>query len=185
MERKIFMGIAIAIAVGGLFLALEAGDFTIFYGFAVFGVFVYLLFTFITYCQKYTNEQEQKARELRRTDKICFAVVGLQHLGPRSQKRAQRLKPYTDVVLEVDNENEFDPNAVRVMTEDGYLIGYVPAKYARKMRWILEGENKWATIDRIDEEKDEDGKWQLRMYAYKNYKVYRNGLAYQESEDEE
>lgn len=184
MERKIFMGIAIAIAACGLIGTIQTGDFTIFFVCAFMGVFVYLLFTFITYCQKSTKEKEQKARELKRTDKICFAVVGLQHLGPRSQKRAQRLKPYTDVVLEVDNENEFDPNAVRVMTEDGYLIGYVPAKYARKMRWILEGENKWATIDRIDEEKDEDGKWQLRMYAYKNYKVYRNGMAYQEPEDE-
>lgn len=184
MERKIFMGIAIAIAAVGLFAALGTGDFTIFLGHAVFGVFVYLLFMFITHCQKYTKEKEQKARELKRTDKICFAVVGLQHLGPRSQKRAQSLEPYTDVVLKVDNENEFDPNAVRVMTEDGYLIGYVPAKYARKMRWILEVENKWATIDRIDEVKDEDGKWQLEMYAYKEYKVYRNGMTYQEPEDE-
>lgn len=185
MKRKIFMGIALALAAWGLYGTLKTGDSVLFVSCAGFGAAVFLFSEFIAYCQKSTEAKEQKARELKRTDKICFAVVGLQHLGPRSQKRAQRLKPYTDVVLEVDNENEFDPNAVRVMTEDGYLIGYVPAKYARKMRWILEGENKWATIDRIDEVKDEDGKWQLRMYAYKNYKVYRNGLAYQDSEDEE
>lgn len=178
------MGIALALAAWGLYGTVKTGDSVFFVFCAGLGAVVFLFSEFIAYCQKSTEEKEQKARELKRTDKICFAVVGLQHLGPRSQKRAQRLEIDTDVVLEVDNENEFDPNAVRVMTEDGYHIGYVPAKYARKMRWILEVENKWATIDRIDEVKDEDGEWQLRMYAYKKYKVYRNGMPYQEPEDE-
>lgn len=184
MKRKIFMGIALALAAWGLYGAVKTGDSEFFVFCAGLGAAVFLFSEFIAYCQKSSEEKERKARELKRTDKICFAVVGLQHLGPRSQKRAQSLEPYTDVVLKVDNENEFDPNAVRVMTEDGYHIGYVPAKYARKMRWILEVENKWATIDRIDEVKDKDGKWQLEMYAYKEYKVYRNGMTYQEPEDE-
>ena len=51
--------------------------------------------------------------------------VGLYYRTAAEQTRAMNLKPGEALRLEPEPTNPFDPNAVKVLTEDGFHIGYV------------------------------------------------------------
>ncbi len=57
---------------------------------------------------------------------IHFFAHGLSHLPPESQERINKLEPGENLLLVCDTENQHDPNARMLQTNDGYKVGYCP-----------------------------------------------------------
>lgn len=57
-------------------------------------------------------------------------IVGMSyHTG--AKEKVAKLPDNTTVILRRDPQNEYDSNAVKVMTRDGFMLGYLPATKAR------------------------------------------------------
>lgn len=87
--------------------------------------------------------------------KLTMALVGTKFRGPEIIALVNSLSTGTPLVLEPEPENEYDPSAVKVLTEDGTHIGYVNAKQTHQLAGIstwplpatlLHDENTWPMI---------------------------------------
>ena len=58
--------------------------------------------------------------------RAVFFVHGLRHYQPESLDRALRLRPQDPLRAEPDPANPSDPRALRILSEDGVLLGFVP-----------------------------------------------------------
>lgn len=67
------------------------------------------------------------------TFSISFAVKGLQYRDEDAQDAAYGLEEGDYLELEKEPDNEYDPYAVKVLTTDGYHIGYVEATKAKRI----------------------------------------------------
>lgn len=67
------------------------------------------------------------------TFSISFAVKGLQYRDEDAQDAAHELEEGDDLELEEESDNEYDPYAIKVITIDGYHIGYVEATKAKRI----------------------------------------------------
>lgn len=67
-----------------------------------------------------------------------FFVHGIRHVPLPAQARISTLRPGESLVLEPENNNTDDSQAVAVLTEgDRVRIGYVPRYLAREVRALL------------------------------------------------
>lgn len=73
------------------------------------------------------------------SDTLSFAVKGLNYRSEEEQEAAKNLEEGDDLLLEGEPTNEHDPFAIKVLTTEGYHIGYVEAT---KSRYISENMHK-------------------------------------------
>lgn len=69
---------------------------------------------------------------------ISFAVKGLQYRDEEAQDAAYSLEEGDDLVLEKEPDNEYDKNAIKVLTIDGYHIGYVEGTKSKRISQNLD-----------------------------------------------
>lgn len=55
-----------------------------------------------------------------------FWMHGYRHLMPEQQARVLRLVPDEPLIARAEPDNQFDPNAVQLISTDGIVVGYVP-----------------------------------------------------------
>lgn len=65
------------------------------------------------------------------SDTLSFALKGLNYRDEDEQAAAEDLEEGDDLILEEEPTNEYDPFAIKVLTADGYHIGYVEASKAK------------------------------------------------------
>ena len=80
-------------------------------------------------CRKAEEEREKAGLSYQH---IFFVVAGTQYRSDEAIERANGLEFQEKLFLEWEKDNPHDPYAVKVLTDDGYHIGYMPAKYTRK-----------------------------------------------------
>lgn len=80
-------------------------------------------------CRKAEEEREKAGLSYQH---IFFVVAGSQYRSDEAIERANGLEFQEKLFLEWEKDNPHDPYAVKVLTDDGYHIGYMPAKYTRK-----------------------------------------------------
>lgn len=68
-----------------------------------------------------------------------FTIAGTYYRTQEEIFCAENLQIGEELVLEKEPTNEFDKNAIKVLTEDGYHIGYIPKKLCRMFNDILVG----------------------------------------------
>lgn len=89
---------------------------------------------------------------------VSFKIKGLQYREEDEQEAAYGLEEGDSLELEEEPDNEYDPFAIKVMTEEGYHIGYVEASKAKRictnMSDLIE-----CRVDRVVEYED------LHIYA--------------------
>lgn len=61
----------------------------------------------------------------------------------------------TDCALMPEPQNEFDPQAIKVVAEDGHHLGYIPTDMTDFVRSMTAGEFPYRCIAFIDEKQDE------------------------------
>lgn len=77
---------------------------------------------------------ESPHHDINKVSVIKFKVAGLYYRPYYNQHRAARLKINEPLKLEAEPDNEFDPNAIKVMTSDNVELGYMPKDLAAK--WV-------------------------------------------------
>lgn len=93
-------------------------------------------------------------------DKICFTIVGTSHRNKHEISAANIVKKGEIILLEKESDNEFDKNAVKVLTLDGYHIGYVSSGKAQIISDYMKEQYGYAVVDRVEEHIIND------LYAY-------------------
>jgi hypothetical protein len=68
-----------------------------------------------------------------------ISIVGTFYRTPEEISRAEGLRIGEELVLVKEPENNFDKNAIKVMTKDNYHIGYIPKNLCRMFNDILIG----------------------------------------------
>lgn len=78
---------------------------------------------------------------------VEFEVAGWRYYdGPRC---ISQLAIGQELVLALEEDNEYDPYAIRIETKEGYMLGYVPAVYSRDLEeYVRRGEYR-ATIKEL------------------------------------
>ena len=69
---------------------------------------------------------------------ISFAVKGLQYRDEEAQDAAYSLVEGDDLIIEKEAENKYDKNAIKVLTVDGYHIGYVEGTKSKRISQNLD-----------------------------------------------
>lgn len=69
------------------------------------------------------------------SDTLSFALKGLNYRNEEEQAAAEDLEEGDELILEAEPANKYDPFAIKVLTTDGFHIGYVEAT---KCRFISE-----------------------------------------------
>ena len=64
---------------------------------------------------------------------IVTYIAGVKFRGIEAQVRLRRLPNGTHLYLEAEPDNAYDANAVKVLGEDNFFYGYVPAKVAKDL----------------------------------------------------
>ena len=99
---------------------------------------VCLMLWMATNLKKSTEEKEQNSMPSRiYINRFIFTNVGLVYRNHEEQKEARALSPGAVILLEEDPDNEYDSNAIKVLTLEHTHIGYVPAKYCSLVKEIL------------------------------------------------
>lgn len=80
-------------------------------------------------CRKVEEEREKAGRTCQSID---FRIAGTQYRSDEAIERANGLELFELLYLEWEKDNPQDPYAIKVLTDDGYHIGYMPAKYTKK-----------------------------------------------------
>ena len=93
-------------------------------------------------------------------DKICFTIVGTSHRNKHEISAANIVKKGEIILLEKEPDNEFDKNAVKVLTLDGDHIGYVSSVKAQIISDYMKEQYGYAVVDRVEEHIIND------LYAY-------------------
>lgn len=89
-----------------------------------------------------------------------FFIAGVQ-FRPRGEimVAAKELNEGDLLTLQPEPTNKYDPNAVKILTEDGNFLGYVPKKFSAEISAMLEIE---APIECIIEAVDPTAKlWEM------------------------
>lgn len=72
-------------------------------------------------------------------------IAGTNFRPIAAQVRAKALIEGEELFLEAEPENQFDPNAIRVFTQDGVHIGYIPkTKNEDLLTWMHEAHVYWS-----------------------------------------
>ena len=84
--------------------------------------------------------------------KRSFYIAGVQY-RPRNEilTAAKELNEGDVLILEPEPTNKYDPNAVKILTEEGIFLGYVPKKFSSEISAMLQiDENLECIIDIVD-----------------------------------
>lgn len=85
------------------------------------------------------EDEKEKIRNIDTTDilersfSISFIIKGLQYRDKEAQEAARELEEGDTLELEKEPNNKYDSFAVKVLTTDGYCIGYVEAGKAEEI----------------------------------------------------
>lgn len=75
---------------------------------------------------------QSPSHNLNKVSVVKFKVAGLFYRSSSSQRRAASLCINEPLLLQAEPDNEFDPNAVKVLTTEGIHIGYMPKDLAKE-----------------------------------------------------
>lgn len=79
-----------------------------------------------------------------------FLARGIRYM-PMAEERVSRLQPGDRLRWMLDRQNEFDPLAVALRTEDRYLIGYVPFYFVGDMASLVqEGKDLVIRVEKVN-----------------------------------
>jgi hypothetical protein len=109
--------------------------------------------------------QNYARRPPKRHSTVQF--VGIQYRGDEAYMRYKRLKDGEKVLLLHEHSNPYDENAVKVLSQDGYHIGYLAREYARKVGKMFTYVG-YGWHYHYDEEHD----FFNAIHIYKNYMEY-------------
>ena len=109
--------------------------------------------------------QNYARRPPKRHSTVQF--VGIQYRGDEAYMRYKRLKDGEKVLLLHEHSNPYDENAVKVLSQDGYHIGYLAREYARKVGKMFTYVG-YGWHYHYDEEHD----FFNAIHLYKNYMEY-------------
>lgn len=84
---------------------------------------------FLAKARELDKEREEAGRTCQSID---FRITGTQYRSDEAIERANGLELFELLYLEWEKDNPQDPYAIKVLTDDGYHIGYMPAKYTKK-----------------------------------------------------
>lgn len=112
---------------------------------SIFIVVLFIWIIFTTHNARIKNEEKRKKLRIKLdliheeyskkenyTNKyIKSDIKGIQYRDIKSQNRAKSLKVGEEVILEKEPTNIYDRYAIRIITEDGYFVGYF-SKYINK-----------------------------------------------------
>lgn len=101
-----------------------------------FSVGLLLLFVAAVYasCRKKKRRETLSVAPLTPMGRRVFRLKGLYYRTPSEQQRAVCLQKDETLVLEPEPHNAHDPYAIRVLTDDGVHIGYVPRELSQSWR---------------------------------------------------
>lgn len=74
---------------------------------------------------------------------IRTSIAGVQHRDIAEQVRFRHLAEGERLLLLPEPDNSYDPNALKVLTEDKVFLGYVPARHCREA--LAHFDTCWAT----------------------------------------
>ena len=100
-------------------------------------------------CRKVEEEREEAGRTCQSID---FRIAGTQYRSDEAIERAKGLELFELLYLEWEKDNPQDPYAIKILTDDGYHIGYMPAKYTKKFHSKI---NEY-TVCKVWDIKDQD-----------------------------
>ena len=94
--------------------------------------------------KKENNDREEELEQEQVWNRIKhilsdFTIAGTYYRTQEEIFCAENLQIGEELVLEKEPTNEFDKNAIKVLTEDGYHIGYIPKELCRMFNDILVG----------------------------------------------
>jgi len=82
-----------------------------------------------------------------------FFLRGLSHKTEEVLERINHLSKGDNLELKPDDSNPVDPDAVAVLTDDEYEIGYVPRYLALDIRELLKScDGTFVTVERVNED---------------------------------
>ena len=134
---------------------------TAFYIFLIIGLLVVVM---VWYDQvKHHNSHEDVQRELAakfsgyepiedpKHEGEEFSIAGINH-----RKGIAAYVGDLDCALVPEPTNEFDPNAIKVVAEDGHHLGYIPTDMTDRVRWLTAKEFPYRCEGYIKQCVDED-----------------------------
>ena len=81
----------------------------------------------------------------------AFSIAGINH-----RKGIAAYVGDLDCALVPEPTNEFDPNAIKVVAEDGHHLGYIPTDMTDRVRWLTAKEFPYRCEAHIKQCVDED-----------------------------
>jgi len=106
-------------------------------------ILILLAIIFFTFCFL----KSKKKQEVSDRDKLAFlkiksilsdvCVPGVYYRTLDEISRIENLQEGEELVLFREPGNSYDRNAIKVMTKDGYVIGYIPKNLCRLFNEIL------------------------------------------------
>lgn len=99
-------------------------------------------------------------------------VVGMDYRSKEAQKRYNELRDGEKVLLVKESNNPYDENAVKVVSQDGYHMGFLARDYAKKYKNILK-ELTYGWHYHYDEHHD----------FYNTVRIYRHYMEYERERD--
>ncbi|MEW6282255.1 MAG: HIRAN domain-containing protein [Candidatus Eremiobacterota bacterium] len=78
---------------------------------------------------------------------LRFPVAGYRYY--RGEEAINELAPETRLILELEETNQYDPNAIKVMSPGRTLLGYVPAIYSWHVEHSVRENDYDARVDKI------------------------------------
>lgn len=99
--------------------------------------------------------------------------VGISHREDSEYERYKNLVDGEKVLLVKEPSNPYDKNAIKVLTQDGYHIGYLARDYARNLNRSLNNFISYGWHYHYDEQND----------LYNVIRIYRNYISYEKERD--
>lgn len=99
-------------------------------------------------------------------------VVGVKYRELDARRRYDALLPGEKVLLVKETTNPYDENAVKVLSQDGFFMGYLAKDYAKKYRNFL-NDVTYGWHFHYDEKFD----------LFNTVRIYRNYMGYEEERD--
>lgn len=82
-------------------------------------------------------------------------IVGMHFRGAEAKEYASALQPGDTLSLEREPENEYDQNAIKVMTPGGMHLGYIERTQAAWISgWLDQGETFTVTVSHLETAKN-------------------------------
>ena len=98
-----------------------------------------IVYIAIIFCKKGNKEKQDLAFQKIQNILSRFSIKGTYYRTFEDIERANKLQKGETLYLVPEPNNEYDKNAIKVLTEDNVHIGYIPKELCRLFNDILEG----------------------------------------------